>query len=71
MSSIHTILHGENTELPAELYIIFELSDKKWQLTLSDGRKGPSRYAVNAGFLILQVWPRLGLKTPYRCIRLN
>jgi transposase len=49
MSSIHTVLHGEDTQLPAELYISFELSDKKWQLTLSDGRRGPSRYAVNAG----------------------
>ena len=27
----------------------FELSDKKWQLTLSDGRRGPSRYSVDAG----------------------
>jgi transposase len=26
----------------------FELSDKKWQLTLSDGRRGPSRYRVDA-----------------------
>ena len=49
MSSIHTVLHGEDRQLTAELYMSFELSDKKWQLTLSDGRKGPSRYAVNAG----------------------
>jgi len=49
MSSFHTVLHGEGTQLRAELYMSFELSDKKWQLTLSDGRKGPSRYAVNAG----------------------
>ncbi|MDB5930572.1 MAG: transposase [Polaromonas sp.] len=49
MSSIHTVLQGEDTQLPAELYMSFELSDKKWQLTLSDGRKAPSRYAVNAG----------------------
>jgi transposase len=27
----------------------FELGDKKWQLTLSDGRRGPSRYSVGAG----------------------
>jgi hypothetical protein len=27
----------------------FELSDKKWQLTLSDGRRSPSRYSVDAG----------------------
>lgn len=49
MSSIHTVLHGEDTQLLSELYMSFELSDKKWQLTLSDGRKGSSRHAVNAG----------------------
>ncbi len=27
----------------------FELGDKKWQLTLSDGRRGPSRYTIDAG----------------------
>ena len=49
MPSIYTVLHDEDTQLPTELYMSFELSDKKWQLTLSDGRRGPSRYAVNAG----------------------
>jgi len=28
MSSIHTVLHGENMQLQAELYMSFELSDK-------------------------------------------
>ena len=27
----------------------FELGDKKWKLTASDGRRGPSRYSVDAG----------------------
>jgi hypothetical protein len=29
MSSIHTVLHGEDTQLLSELYMSFELSDKK------------------------------------------
>lgn len=31
------------------LYASFELADKTWKLTLSDGRRGPSRYSVDAG----------------------
>ena len=27
----------------------FELGDKTWKLTISDGRRGPSRYTVDAG----------------------
>ena len=27
----------------------FELGDKSWKLTMSDGRRGPSRYTVDAG----------------------
>src|SRR3989454_11709784 len=44
-----TVLQGQDTEIQADLYMSFELSDKKWQLTLSDGRRGPSRYSVEAG----------------------
>lgn len=32
-----------------DLYAGFELADKKWKLSLSDGRRGPSRYTVDAG----------------------
>ena len=31
------------------LYMSFELADKTWKLTISDGRRGPSRYSVDAG----------------------
>jgi transposase len=27
----------------------FELADKTWRLTISGGRRGPSRYTVDAG----------------------
>jgi transposase len=27
----------------------FELADKTWKVTIGDGRRGPSRYTVDAG----------------------
>jgi len=47
--STQIVLQDQDTGNPADLYMSFELSDKKWQLTLSDGRRGPSRYSVDAG----------------------
>lgn len=47
--STQIVLQGRDTGIPADLYMSFELGDKKWQLTLSDGRRGPSRYSVDAG----------------------
>ena len=47
--STQIVLQGQDTGIPADLYMSFELGDKKWQLTLSDGRRGPSRYSVGAG----------------------
>jgi len=47
--STQIVLHGQDTGIPTDLYMSFELGDKKWQLTLSDGRRGPSRYSVGAG----------------------
>ena len=44
-----TVLQGQDTVIQADLYMSFELGDKKWMLTLSDGRRGPSRYGVDAG----------------------
>ena len=49
MSTTQIVPQGQDTVIPADLYMSFELSDKKWQLTLSDGRRGPSRYSVDAG----------------------
>ncbi|UUZ62427.1 IS110 family transposase [Polaromonas sp. P1-6] len=44
-----TVLQGQDTVIQADLYMSFELGDKKWMLTLSDGRRGPGRYTVDAG----------------------
>jgi transposase len=49
MTTTQTVLQGKDTANPGTLYMSFELGDKKWQLTLSDGRRGPSRYTVDAG----------------------
>ena len=49
MSITQTVLQGQDTVIQADLYLSFELSDKQWKLTLSDGRRGPSRYNIEAG----------------------
>lgn len=49
MSTTQIALPEQDTAIQAELYMSFELSDKKWQLTMSDGRRGASRYNVEAG----------------------
>ena len=49
MTTTQTVLQGKDTVNLGALYLSFELGDKKWQLTLSDGRRGPSRYNVDAG----------------------
>src|SRR2546428_12542768 len=49
MSTTQIVLQGQVTAIQADLYMSFELGDKKWMLTLSDGRRGPSRYTVDAG----------------------
>jgi transposase len=46
MSTSQTVLQGQDTVIQAGLYMSFELGDKKWMLTLSDGRRGPSRYSA-------------------------
>ena len=49
MSTTQIAQSGQDTAIQADLYMSFELSDKKWQLTMSDGRRGSSRYSVGAG----------------------
>jgi len=44
-----TVLQGQDTVIQADLYMSLELGDKKWMLTLSEGRRSPSRYNVDAG----------------------
>src|SRR2546426_2828161 len=49
MSTTQIAQSGQDTVIQADLYMSLELGDKKWMLTLSDGRRGPSRYNMDAG----------------------
>jgi transposase len=49
MQTTQTAPQGKDTASQGELFVSFELADKKWKLSLSDGRRGPSRYTVDAG----------------------
>ena len=49
MRTTQTAPQSKDTASQVELYMSFELADKTWKLTISDGRRGPSRYTVDAG----------------------
>ena len=49
MATTQTVLHGKDTASECELYMSLELGDRSWKLTIGDGRRGPSRYSVEAG----------------------
>jgi transposase len=49
MQTTQTTPQGKDTASQSDLYVSFELADKKWKLSLSDGRRGPSRHTVDAG----------------------
>jgi transposase len=49
MSTTQAVPQAKNTAMQGELYMSFELGDKSWKLTASDGQRGPSRYSVHAG----------------------
>jgi transposase len=49
MRTTQTTPQGKDTASQVDLYVSLELADKKWKLSLSDGRRGPSRYTVDAG----------------------
>jgi transposase len=49
MKTTQTVPQGKDTAIQGELYMSFELGDKQWKLTASDGRRGPSQYSVDAG----------------------
>src|SRR5262245_17439468 len=49
MTSPETVLRNKETAIGADLYLSFELGDKRWKLTMSDRRHGPSRYRLGAG----------------------
>lgn len=49
MTSPETVLQRDDTTDGVDLYLSFELGDRRWTLTLSDGRRRPSRHTVAAG----------------------
>jgi len=49
MTTPETVLRDNDTTVCGDLYLSFELGDKHWTLTLSDGRRGASRHTVSAG----------------------
>ena len=49
MSTTQTVPQVKDTAVHGELYMSFELGDKSWTVTVSDGHHGPSRYNVDAG----------------------
>lgn len=49
MATTQAILQGKDTTAQGELYSSFELGDRQWKLTASDGKRNASRYGVDAG----------------------
>ena len=49
MNASRTALQGKHTGEAGELYMAFELGEKNWKLSLSDGARSPSHYTVGAG----------------------
>jgi transposase len=49
MNATPAVPQGKDTAIEAALYISFELGDRAWKLTFSDGRRHPGSYSVVAG----------------------
>lgn len=49
MNSTQAVLEGKDTAIQPALHISFELGNKAWKLTCSDGRRHPGRFTVGAG----------------------
>ena len=49
MTSVESVLQSENTTTQHELRVSFELGDRSWRLSCSDGIRSPRRYSVKAG----------------------
>jgi len=49
MATTQATLQGKDTTAQGGLYSSFELGDKQWKITTSDGRRNASRYSVDAG----------------------
>jgi len=49
MTTTRTVPRGKDTAVGGDLYMSFELGDKKWQMSICDSRRCVSRYTVAAG----------------------
>jgi transposase len=49
MAATRSVPQVKHTANPDDLFVSFELGDKQWRLSISDGRHGVSRYRVAAG----------------------
>lgn len=49
MKSTQAVLQGKDTAIEPAVYMSFELGDKAWKLTFSDGRRHPGRVTIAAG----------------------
>lgn len=49
MNATPAVPQGKDTAIEAALYVSFELGDRAWRLTFSDGRRNPGSYTVGAG----------------------
>jgi len=49
MATTRTVLRGQLTTKPVDLYMSFELGDKHWHISIGDERRSVRRYSVEAG----------------------
>jgi transposase len=49
MNATPAVPQGKDTAIESALYISFELGDRAWKLTFSDGRRNPGSYTTAAG----------------------
>jgi transposase len=49
MKSTQAVLEGKDTVMEPALCVSFELGDKAWKLTFSDGCRNPGRFTIAAG----------------------
>lgn len=49
MNTTQAVLCAEDTPLESALHLSFELGERSWKLTFSDGRRSPGRLTVAAG----------------------
>jgi transposase len=49
MATTRTAPRSQHTLKPVDLYMSFELGDKRWHISIGDERRSVSHYTVEAG----------------------